>query len=105
MFLQKLRHPIPCGPLPKHTIDTECLHFSTRRVIVLAILSVLPRVFSQYCMNSSLTASIPIPLDLHQSVPVRAVFHLAGLGHVVPKVLHIPCGGGAAFGAEPAVEA
>ncbi len=35
----------------------------------------------------------------------RAVLDLAGFGDVVPKGLHVPGGGGAAFGAEAAVEA
>ena len=35
---------------------------------------------------------------------ITPVLHVAGFGHVVPEFLHIPGGGGAAFGAEAAVK-
>src|SRR5205823_2545048 len=55
-----------------------------------------------FCVNSA----ISIPRDLDQ-VPndSGAVLDLACPRDVVPKSLHVPGGGGAAFGAESAVEA
>lgn len=38
-------------------------------------------------------------------ISIAPVLDLAGFGYVVPELLHVPGGGGAAFGAEAAVEA
>ena len=51
--------------------------------------------------NVELGRIISVPFDLHEV----GVFDLAGFGDVVEEFLHVPGGGGAAFGAEAAVEA
>src|SRR5687768_15314359 len=45
------------------------------------------------------------PTNLPFFISIAPVLDLAGFGDVVPEFLHVPGGGGAAFGAEAAVEA
>ena len=61
---------------------------------------------AQFIHCPELDRTISIPLDLDEVADDGgAVFELAGFGDVVPEGLHVPGGGGAAFGAEAAVEA
>ncbi len=50
-------------------------------------------------LNIELDRTISIPLDLDEIAgDFGAVFEVAGFGDVVPEGLHVPGGGGAAFG-------
>lgn len=56
--------------------------------------------------TTNLPFTISIPFDLDKiAYDGRAVLDAIGFGDVVPEGLHVPGGGGAAFGAEAAVEA